>query len=134
MPLFSKDALDRSLIPQVPLMALLQKFNGHNEHSLVSGERKKYMLTKLPRFLIIHVKRFTFNWFLEKNSTIVNFPLKHLDLRDCVHPDSLASVLSSSATTKYDLVASVRHEGPPSAGKYSVFVRSRGPAERWFEI
>lgn len=131
MPLFKEG--ERTFIPQVPLMTLLQKFNGRNEQpNVVTGELKRFCLTRLPPFLIVHIKRFTFNnWFLEKNTTIVNFPLKHLDLRDCVHPDALSSV----GSTKYDLVASIRHEGAsPDSGSYSVFVHTCGAAEQWYEI
>ena len=40
-----------------------------------------YTLTALPRYLLLHVKRFTKNnFFMEKNPTIVTFPLRGLDL------------------------------------------------------
>jgi U4/U6.U5 tri-snRNP-associated protein 2 len=43
------------------------------------------ILIKLPKYLILHVKRFTKNnFFVEKNPTLVNFPLKNLDLKDCI--------------------------------------------------
>ena len=81
--------------------------------------RKTYRITKLPRYLIFHIKvasgssfwrashclrrrgthyvlwfvgsvrhlqRFTKNnFFLEKNPTIVNFPLNNLEMRPCKH-------------------------------------------------
>lgn len=51
----------------------------------VKNETKKYILTKLPRYLIVHLKRFTKNnWFMEKNPTIVNFPVKNLQMRECI--------------------------------------------------
>ena len=47
--------------------------------------RKTYKLKHLPPYLIFHVKRFTKNnFFTEKNPTIVNFPVKNLELRDYV--------------------------------------------------
>jgi len=47
--------------------------------------KKRYKIYKLPRYLIIHVKRFYKNeFFLEKNPTIVNFPIKNLDLTDLI--------------------------------------------------
>jgi U4/U6.U5 tri-snRNP-associated protein 2 len=58
----------------------------------VTNERKKYRITQLPRYLIVHIKRFTKNvWFTEKNPTIVTFPLKSLDLAPCICPLSSAS-------------------------------------------
>ena len=43
------------------------------------------MLTRLPKYLIMHVKRFTKNnFFMEKNPTIVNFPVKNLELKDVI--------------------------------------------------
>jgi U4/U6.U5 tri-snRNP-associated protein 2 len=47
--------------------------------------KKKYEITKLPKNLVIHIKRFSKNeFFLEKNPTIVNFPIKNLDLTELV--------------------------------------------------
>ena len=38
---------------------------------------KRFKLTSLPKYLLVHIKRFTKNtFFLEKNPTIVNFPIK----------------------------------------------------------
>lgn len=106
-PLFKGEA-EKNIIPQVPLFTVLKKFDGQTEqvclpllfilfcHCLiqksnqdiaVKNETKKYILTKLPRYLIIHLKRFTKNnWFMEKNPTIVNFPVKNLQMRECISP------------------------------------------------
>lgn len=47
-------------------------------------QRKQYWITKLPRYLILSLARFTKNfYFTEKNPTIVNFPVKNLELKDC---------------------------------------------------
>lgn len=46
---------------------------------------KKFKIIKLPKYLIFHFKRFTNNfYFIEKNPTIVNFPLKSLDLKEYI--------------------------------------------------
>jgi len=80
-PLF-KDETERSLIPQVSLFDLLAKFDGITEETLADGSKRKYSIKKLPRYLIIHVKRFrNNNWFMEKNPTLVNFPIRNLDLK-----------------------------------------------------
>ena len=109
MPLFPESD-GQSFLPQVPIMTLLQKFDGKSEVVLPTGERKRYRLIKLPQYLIVHIKRFTHNnWFLEKNSTIVNFPLTDLDLRSFIKPEALAS----NPATKYDLIAMLKHDGLP---------------------
>jgi len=87
-PLF-KDAMDRTMIPQVPLFDLLAKFDGSTAENLPNGGKRWYQITRLPRYLIIHVKRFTDNhWFIEKNPTLVNFPLKNLDMKAYVKADN----------------------------------------------
>ena len=107
MPLF-KDGDGESFLPQVPIMTLLHKYDGRTEQLLPSGERRRYQLLRLPPYLIVHIKRFTHNnWFLEKNTTIVNFPLRHLDLRSCLHPSALAA----HPVTRYDLVTMLKHDG-----------------------
>jgi U4/U6.U5 tri-snRNP-associated protein 2 len=80
-PLF-KDAQEKTLIPNIPLFDLLAKFDGVTEELLPDGTKKKYKITKLPRYLMIHIKRFQENnWFTEKNPTLVNFPITNLDMK-----------------------------------------------------
>lgn len=78
-PLY-RDEFMQNIIPQVPLGNLLAKFNGVTEKEYKTYKEnimKRFELTRLPRFLIIYIKRFTKNqWFVEKNPTIVNFPIK----------------------------------------------------------
>ena len=48
------------------------------------GQLRRFNCQQLPPYLIIHYKRFTKNNFVEeKNPTVVNFPLKGVDFRDC---------------------------------------------------
>ena len=65
---------------------MLEKYDGsHVTHVLQNSHRlkKTYRIDTLPAYLIFHVKRFTRNnFFIEKNPTIVNFPVKNLELRD----------------------------------------------------
>lgn len=85
-PLF-KDATDKAILPQIPLVELLRKFDGSSvEHSVdpVSKRdvRRTYRITRLPAYLIVHYQRFhENNWFWEKNPTLVNFPLQGLDMK-----------------------------------------------------
>lgn len=85
-PLF-KDEAERNIIPQEPIFTLLNKFNGSSvQYIAATNEKKKYQLTVLPKYIVFAIKRFTNNaFFMEKNPTIVNFPIKNLDLADCTY-------------------------------------------------
>jgi len=86
-PLF-KDSQGGLVIPQIPLFEVLNKFDGETWVDQVgSGAsgycRKRYKLKELPPYLILHLVRFTKNnFYLEKNHTIVTFPVKNLELKD----------------------------------------------------
>ncbi|KAJ3158055.1 hypothetical protein HDU89_000438 [Geranomyces variabilis] len=126
-PLF-QDEIEKNIIPQVPLSTLLRKYDG------VTGQEdgnilRRYKITKLPRYLVFHIKRFTKNnWSTEKNPTIVNFPIRDIDLSEFVEgPDALRD-------TRYDLVANICHEGLSAAsGSYRVHVHDRAK-DQWFQI
>lgn len=88
-PLF-RDADGGLVIPQEPLSAVLQKFDGITFLDAVSrsgaAQQKRYQLLKMPDYLILHLTRFKKTHYRrEKNPTIVMFPLKNLDLSDYVH-------------------------------------------------
>jgi len=86
MPLF-KDSQKEKFIPQIPLPELLNKFNNSKEEYLPSGVIKRYRFVRLPPYLIIAFRRFAENnFFVEKNSTIVNFVVKNLDLKSYLFP------------------------------------------------
>lgn len=78
---------------QVPIFELLRKFDGERLQDDIKAGRRRYRVTRLPAFLILHMKRFTKNnFFLEKNPTIVNFPVRNLELADVVPvPDGARS-------------------------------------------
>ena len=70
---------------QVPIFELLKKFDSERVHDDIKLGRRRYRITKLPQYLVLHVKRFLSNrYFTEKNPTIVNFPVKNLELRDII--------------------------------------------------
>mmetsp|Transcript_23610 Transcript_23610/g.42677 ORF Transcript_23610/g.42677 Transcript_23610/m.42677 type:complete len:505 (-) Transcript_23610:43-1557(-) len=131
-PLF-KDNLD--FIPQVPLFNLLEKFNGEKPFEKIakggeSREIRRYSLRRLPPYIVCVVKRFrNNNFFVEKNPTIVTFPLKGLDMRDYIHPDCQPA----NPETKYDLVANVCHDGKPERGTYKLQTYHQ-PTSQWFEL
>lgn len=57
-------------------LILLQEYKTYKENFL-----KRFQLTKLPPYLVFCIKRFTKNnFFVEKNPTIVNFPITYVQL------------------------------------------------------
>lgn len=77
-----KDATGKNFIPQVPIFDLLKKFDGTTFQTNLKNQRIKFRINKLPKYLIINYKRFVKNnFYLEKNPSIVNFPLSNMDLR-----------------------------------------------------
>eukprot|EP01098_Paradermamoeba_levis_P013863 TRINITY_DN6438_c0_g1_i2.p1 TRINITY_DN6438_c0_g1~~TRINITY_DN6438_c0_g1_i2.p1 ORF type:complete len:324 (-),score=99.58 TRINITY_DN6438_c0_g1_i2:74-1018(-) len=145
-PLF-KNEMEANIIPQVPLYTCLEKYDGISEKLMPTGEIKTYQIRQLPRFLIVHIKRFTKNnFFVEKNPTIVNFPIKNLELKDYVISDdkkedekaenesnTAATTTTPTPKTKYDLLATIKHEGKPNEGTYSAYVLHKGN-DKWFEV
>ncbi|CAL9136483.1 unnamed protein product [Musa acuminata var. zebrina] len=132
-PLF-KDAMEKNIIPQVPLFNILKKFDGETVTEVVRPciARMRYRVTRLPKYLILHMRRFTKNnFFIEKNPTLVNFPVKNLELKDYIPlpPPKVKKKLRS----KYDLIANIVHDGKPGEGCYRVFVQ-RKSEELWFEM
>ncbi|KAM3236342.1 hypothetical protein P3L10_016379 [Capsicum annuum] len=122
-PLF-KDAMEKNIIPQVPLFDILKKFDGETvtEVSRPGIARMRYRVTKLPRYLIVHMHRFTKNnFFLEKNPTLVYFPVKSLELKDYIPLP--APNVNRKLRSKYDLIANTVHDGRPGEGSYRVFVQ-----------
>ncbi|EGT37223.1 hypothetical protein CAEBREN_03753 [Caenorhabditis brenneri] len=131
-PLY-RDVQLQNIIPQVPLSTLLEKFDGRTEkeyRTYNDNIMKRYELLKLPEFLIISYKRFQKNqWFVEKNPTIVNFPIANVDLYECLAPD----VRAEHTYTTYDLVANVVHEGTFEDGNYRIQIVHQGSG-KWFEL
>jgi len=133
-PLF-KDELEQNAIPQVPLLNLLQKFNGTQENEYKTyhdTSLKKFSITRLPHYLVLFIKRFNNNtFFVEKNPTIVNFPVKGLDMKDFLTEEAR----EQHKDTIYNLVANITHDGEPKSGKgsYRVHVLHQG-SKQWFEL
>ena len=60
----------------------------------------------MPQFLFIKIERFSENnFFKEKNSTIVNFPLVGLDLSELIPGGG------QTTQTRYNLIGNVVHAG-----------------------
>ncbi|PIL31514.1 hypothetical protein GSI_06216 [Ganoderma sinense ZZ0214-1] len=119
-PLF-QDAVEKNIIPQES-----------------SGQVRRFKCQRLPRYIILHFKRFTKNMFVEeKNPTIVNFPLRGLDFKDYLDAPA------SHPSAVYDLIANVTHESAAGTTRdkestvWKVHLRAGtggGDTERWFQI
>lgn len=71
---------EKAGIPHIPIETLLKKFDGFTNKDSSDG-RRRFLITKFPRYIIVHMKRFMMNnFFMEKNPTIVSFPIHSLDL------------------------------------------------------
>ncbi|DAA75266.1 TPA_exp: Uncharacterized protein A8136_2017 [Trichophyton benhamiae CBS 112371] len=105
-PLFQSSNKD-SIIPQVPLTTLLNKYNGITASEKLAHRVRHRLLHPLPPYLLFHIKRFSKNKFVaERNPTIVTFPSPHgLDMSPYVEPDP--SVCPPGEPIIYDLVANV---------------------------
>ncbi|XP_054783207.1 uncharacterized protein LOC129290459 [Prosopis cineraria] len=132
-PLF-KDVMEKNIIPQVPLFNILKKFDGDTVTEVVRPHiaRMRYRVTRLPPYIILHMRRFTKNnFFVEKNPTLVNFPVKNLELKDYIPLTTPKE--NEKLRSKYDLIANVVHDGKPGEGFYRVFVQ-RKSEELWYEM
>jgi U4/U6.U5 tri-snRNP-associated protein 2 len=63
---------------------------------------------------------------VEKNPTLVTFPVKNLELKDYVDGEIPPG---KSYGTKYNLVSNVTHQGKPDAGQYICHVLNRATDE-----
>lgn len=103
---------------------------------------KKLTLSRLPPILLIHLKRFSVKGpFTDKIETVVEFPIKGLDLTNYMPaplpPGMVGSVNSAAPRSaddpqvqlppyKYDLYGVTNHFGSLSNGHYTAFIASRG--------
>lgn len=131
-PLY-QDALEQNIIPQVALASLLAKYDGRTVTDDAKAGRRTLRITKLPRFLLLHVRRFARNaFFAEKNPTIVNFPVKGLPLGELLRYKSSSKQQDNDEPFRYDLAANVAHEGPAAAGVFKAHVQRKSDGA-WFE-
>lgn len=92
---------------QVPIFHVLRKFDGEAVTDDIRAGRRRFRITRLPRYLPLHFRRFTKNnFFVEKNPTLVNFPVKvnedvtnHYSLR-CWQPGSFVPEIAGIAATR----------------------------------
>jgi len=120
-------------IPQVHINTLLEKFNGQQEkeYKLKGEDRrdpllKRFRVVRLPDVLIFQIQRFTKNnFFVEKNPTIVQYPVSSLDMGPYCLEDDGQEI--------FDLVANIVHDGEPKDGSYRIHVNHK-LTNMWKEI
>ncbi|XP_061923878.1 ubiquitin carboxyl-terminal hydrolase 2a isoform X1 [Entelurus aequoreus] len=84
---------------------------------------KKFTIQKLPKILVLHLKRFSEARRTSKLSTFVNFPLKDLDLQEFASETSIHAV--------YNLYAVSNHSGTTMGGHYTAYCRNPTSGE-WY--
>ena len=111
-PLF-KDSTNKINIPQINIYTLFEKFNGKK---LIRNPKNpsnffRYSIEEIPNNLILIFQRFEKNkFYTEKNNTIVNYPLKELEL----------PTINCNKSNKYSLVSNIIHEGNPDNGSFLI--------------
>ncbi|KAI9930909.1 hypothetical protein ASPWEDRAFT_101092 [Aspergillus wentii DTO 134E9] len=105
-PLFQSSNRE-SIIPQIPLTTLLNKYNGITASEKLAQRVRHRLLHPLPPYLFFHIKRFSKNRFVsERNPTIVTFPSpRSLDMSPYVEPNP--NIWPPGEPILYDLVANV---------------------------
>lgn len=92
--------------------------------------KKSQLCLPLPRVLLIHLKRFTFNQYSnDKIDTLIPYPLTDLDLSEYIFKRD-SSQLSS---TKYDLVAVSNHTGTLNCGHYTTYAKNQDD-KQWYSF
>ncbi|XP_066280467.1 ubiquitin carboxyl-terminal hydrolase 2-like [Branchiostoma lanceolatum] len=79
---------------------------------------KRFFLQRLPKILVLHLKRFSGMRYRQKLSTTVNFPLAKLNLQEFTCPES-----RGSAPATYDLYAVSNHSGTTFGGHYTAYCK-----------
>ncbi|CAL1544646.1 unnamed protein product [Lymnaea stagnalis] len=87
---------------------------------------KSFSIQRFPKILVLHLKRFSQERFGRKLTTLVDFPIKGLDLTDFA-----AEGVSGGRRVLYDLYAVSNHSGGTSSGHYTAYCRNPYSSE-WF--
>ncbi|XP_051131118.1 ubiquitin carboxyl-terminal hydrolase 8-like [Andrographis paniculata] len=88
---------------------------------------KKLDLWRLPKILVIHLKRFSYTRFLKnKLESFVDFPVEDFDLSDYVIQNN------DGVCHRYRLYAISNHYGGMGGGHYTAFTKNR--LSQWYEF
>ena len=140
VPLYKEGSGELITIPQTSLETLFNKFDGKTPtDDTRAGTRTTYKIVKLPKYLILAIKRFVKNdFFVEKNNTLVSFTLKDIDLSHCKTELKIIYVVDvdhkeKGKSYKYSLIAQIVHDGKPVSGTYKTHVLQKVTGQ-WIEI
>ncbi|XP_076469575.1 ubiquitin carboxyl-terminal hydrolase 4-like [Babylonia areolata] len=87
---------------------------------------KKFDLWSLPSYLIIHLKRFSYNrYWRDKIDALVEFPTRGLDLRKYILNSENHDI------NMYDLIAVTNHYGGLGGGHYTAYAQNCDSGE-WY--
>uniref|UniRef100_A0A8C5BL21 Ubiquitin carboxyl-terminal hydrolase n=1 Tax=Gadus morhua TaxID=8049 RepID=A0A8C5BL21_GADMO len=80
---------------------------------------KKFDLWSLPRLLVVHLKRFSYNrCWRDKLDTVVDFPIRDLDMSEFVCDPKAEPYV-------YDLIAVSNHYGGMGGGHYTAYGKNK---------
>ncbi|KAI1892727.1 hypothetical protein AGOR_G00136520 [Albula goreensis] len=86
---------------------------------------KKFDLWSLPRILVVHLKRFSYNrCWRDKLDTVVDFPIRDLNMSEFVCDPKASPYV-------YDLIAVSNHYGGMGGGHYTAFAKNEVD-EKWY--
>ncbi|CAH3164466.1 unnamed protein product [Porites evermanni] len=88
---------------------------------------KKFDLWSLPKILVVHLKRFSYNSFWrDKLDTLVNVPLRNFDMSDYV-------INKDQPRPVYNLIAVSNHYGGMGGGHYTAYAKNCKDG-RWYSF
>ncbi|XP_043374340.1 ubiquitin carboxyl-terminal hydrolase 4 isoform X4 [Dermochelys coriacea] len=80
---------------------------------------KKFDLWSLPRILVVHLKRFSYNrYWRDKLDTVVEFPIRDLSMSEFVCDPTADPYV-------YDLIAVSNHYGAMGVGHYTAYAKNK---------
>ncbi|XP_017658693.1 ubiquitin carboxyl-terminal hydrolase 4 isoform X4 [Nannospalax galili] len=80
---------------------------------------KKFDLWSLPKILVVHLKRFSYNrYWRDKLDTVVEFPVRALNMSEFVCDRSARPYV-------YDLIAVSNHYGAMGVGHYTAYAKNK---------
>uniref|UniRef100_UPI000204532A UBIQUITIN CARBOXYL-TERMINAL HYDROLASE 4 n=1 Tax=Homo sapiens TaxID=9606 RepID=UPI000204532A len=80
---------------------------------------KKFDLWSLPKILVVHLKRFSYNrYWRDKLDTVVEFPIRGLNMSEFV-------CNLSARPYVYDLIAVSNHYGAMGVGHYTAYAKNK---------
>ncbi|KAF4079160.1 hypothetical protein AMELA_G00189890 [Ameiurus melas] len=86
---------------------------------------KKFDLWSLPRILVVHLKRFSYNrCWRDKLDTVVDFPIRDLNMSEFVCDPKAEPYI-------YDLVAVSNHYGGMGGGHYTAYAKNKAD-RKWY--